>query len=57
MKKTYIAPTIKMVKVNTVNMMCTSGFNSALGTNEVEGSAALSRERGSRTTDDFDDLW
>ena len=58
MKKTYQAPCVEVTKIGATQMMCASPFINELGTNEKNGSAALGRERGSRTeSDDFDGLW
>ena len=60
MKKTYIAPSVEMVKIKSEVMLDSSpaGFSGALGTTNVAGSAALGKERGTRNdADDFDDLW
>lgn len=51
MKKTYNAPEMKVVKVQTAGMLAQSSFN--LNSSEtVSGSSALSRESGSSIWDD-----
>jgi len=60
MKKSYIIPSVEVttVKAESPLMSSPDGFSRSLGTNEVSGSAALGRERGSRTESaDFDELW
>lgn len=58
MKKTYMQPSIKVVKVKVEAMLVPASYNNTLGTQGVNGSAALGRERGTRNGgDDFDDLW
>ena len=54
MKKNYIKPTVLSVKVNTEQMICESltVFGETSSVDERAGKA-----RGSRTADDFDDLW
>ena len=57
MKKTYMQPSVEVVKVQTEEMIAAS-YNSALGTTGVDGSNALGKERGTRNeADDFGDLW
>ena len=55
MKKTYINPTLKVVKVKPAQILAGS-FKESLGTENVNGSAALGREsRFSRwEEDDFE---
>ena len=60
MKKTYMTPSVEVVRIKAQTMIAasTDGFKGALGTTEVGGDVALGRERGSRTeSDDFDGLW
>jgi len=60
MKKTYIAPRVRVNKIGATQMMCASpdGFNGVLNTEGVSGDAALGKIRGTRTfEDDDDDLW
>ncbi len=55
MKKIYIAPLMKVVKINAEQMICQSGFSKSLNATKVDaGTYALDKE------DDFDssdDLW
>ena len=46
MKKTYIAPEVETVKVNTVSMLATSGEQGSINTggNTGDASGALGRE-------------
>jgi len=46
MKKTYIAPEVETVKVNTVSMLATSGEQGSIetGGNTGDASGALGRE-------------
>ena len=53
MKKTYIAPEMKAVKVQTVGMIATSTME--LNSTQVSGSSALSRESGGVWDDDDDE--
>lgn len=53
MKKTYIAPGMVIVKVQTAGMLAQSSFN--LNSETVEGSSALSRESGGSFGDDDED--
>ena len=54
MKKTYIAPCMEIVKVQTAGMLAQSSFN--LNSSEtVSGSSALSRESGGSFGDDDED--
>ena len=50
MKKTYIAPEMEIVKVQTAGMLAQSSFD--LKSERVSGSSALSRESGSSSWDD-----
>ena len=50
MKKTYIAPCMEIVKVQTAGMLAQSSFN--LISTTVGGSAALSPEMGGISWDD-----
>ena len=52
MKKTYIAPEMNVVKIQTASMLAQS---MGLYGDRVEGSDALSRRRGSRCDYDDDD--
>ena len=52
MKKTYIAPGMVIVKVQTAGMLAQS-FN--LNSDTVSGNSALSRESGSSFWDDDDE--
>jgi len=54
MKKNYIKPTVLSVKVNTEQMICESltVFGETSSVDERAG-----KSRGSRTADDFDELW
>ena len=61
MKKTYQKPETMTVKVQPQALLSVSqpeaGFNlNDLGTTNAT-SGNLGKERGSRTADDFDDLW
>ena len=51
MKKTYIAPEMEIVKVQTVGMIATSS-TMELNSTTVSGSSALSRESGGVWDDD-----
>lgn len=54
MKKTYIVPGMKIVKVQTIDCMLeASVFN--LNSDTVSGSSALSRESGGSFWDDDED--
>ena len=54
MKKTYIAPSVKVQKIDATEIICisTRGFTDSTSGN-------LGKDRGSRQSDDddFDDLW
>ena len=50
MKKTYIAPEMKVVKVKTAGMLAASQFD--LNSEKVGGGDALSRESGGDFWDD-----
>lgn len=52
MKKTYIAPEMKVVEIQTAGMLAQS-FN--LNSSTVEGSSALSRESDGSFWDDDED--
>ena len=52
MKKTYIVPGMKIVKVQTAGMLAES-FD--LNSDTVSGSSALSRESGGSFWDDYED--
>ena len=53
MKKTYIAPEMKVVKVKTAaRMLAGSSFNLNSSSERVSGSSALSRESGGSFWDD-----
>ena len=54
MKKTYIAPEMKIVKVRTAADMLAGSFDLYKNTT-VSGSSALSRESGGSFWDDDDD--
>ena len=54
MKKTYIAPCMEIVKVQTAGMLAQSSFDLNSSTT-VEGSSALSRESGGSSWDDEED--
>jgi hypothetical protein len=47
MKKTYQIPATKIVNIQTVKMIATSGFDQALGGEGGSGSNALGRRGGS----------
>ena len=53
MKKTYNAPEMKVVKIQTAGMLAQSSFD--LKSTTVSGSSALSRESGSSIWDDDED--
>ena len=53
MRKTYNAPEMKVVKIQTAGMLAQSSFG--LNSETVGGSAALSRERGGNFWDDDED--
>ena len=53
MRKTYIAPEMKVVKVQTAGMLAQSSFD--LNSEKVSGSSALSRESGGGFWDDDED--
>ena len=56
MKKTYNAPEMKVVKIQTAGMLAQSSFDLDSDSNDkVSGSAALSRERGGNFWDDDED--
>ena len=56
MKKTYIAPGMVIVKVQTAGMLAQSSFSLNSSSSErVSGSSALSRESGSSIWDDDED--
>ena len=62
MKKVYIAPRVEVNEISAELMICESvdGFNSAMGTTGVSGSAGLSKDRGDYEPEDdasFGDLW
>ena len=50
MRKTYIAPEMKVVEIQTAASMLTGSFD--LKSERVKGNEALSRERGSSIWDD-----
>lgn len=55
MKKTYIAPCVKVQKIDATQMICESlGFGGS-----YSGGTVGTKDRGSRQSDDddFDDLW
>jgi len=52
MKKTYIAPCMVIVKVQTAASMLTGSFDLKSESERVQGNEALSRERGSSIWDD-----
>ena len=53
MKKTYIAPGMEIVKVQTAGMLAQSSFD--LNSDTVGGNSALSRESGDSFWDDEED--
>ena len=56
MKKTYIAPGMVIVKVQTAaGMLAQNSFNLNSSSERVSGSSALSRESGSSFWDDDED--
>ena len=56
MKKTYIAPSVELVRINAVQMICES--LDLKGVYNSETMDKLGRDRGSRAnSDDFDELW
>jgi len=56
MKKTYQKPTIAVEKIMTQAMIASSE-TLGIGGSYNGTDAIQSKERGSRTADDFDDLW
>ena len=55
MKKTYIKPSMMVVKTDIENMICESLGKAGTYSNDV---TLLGKERGTRNeADDFDDLW
>ena len=52
MKKTYIAPEMEIVKVQTAGMLAQSSFDLKSNSGIVSGSSALSRRRGGLWDDD-----
>ena len=52
MKKTYIAPEMKVVKVQTAGMLAQSSFDLKSSSEKVSGSSALSRRGGGGWDDD-----
>jgi len=58
MKKTYIRPNMEVVKAQTESILEVSATGTGVfGTSASSSNAVLTRERGTRTTDDFDELW
>ena len=55
MKKTYIAPCMEIVKVQTAGMLAQSSFSLNSNSETVSGSSALSRESGGSFWDDEED--
>lgn len=54
MKKTYLQPATTVVSVAPVLMTVTSGFNSSLNNDPVDGSDALGRRGGNYDWEDED---
>ena len=52
MKKTYMIPATFVMRVETVQMIATSGFESTLNTDGASGGAALGRRGGNVWDDD-----
>ena len=58
MKKTYQKPYMEVVRLNAQEIMNGSSPNLQLNMNGSVDAANLdARQRGTRTTDDFDELW
>jgi hypothetical protein len=63
MKKTYIKPSIELNSIALENMLQNSvngvtGLDGVtMGNSDFGGGAADGKIRGSRTSDDFDELW
>lgn len=53
MKKTYIAPAVEIVKIASTQIVC----DSPQAHNQVSSKPSYSKERGTASDDDFDDLW
>ena len=63
MKKTYIKPSVEVNRLALESMIANSvtgvsGINGlSMGEGDFAGGAADGKVRGSRSTNDFDDLW
>ena len=55
MKRTYIQPSVATVKVNLESMIAASETMTMGGS--YKGGEIQSKERGSRTAEDFDEIW
>ena len=55
MKKTYIAPGMEIVKIETVGMLAQSSFNLNSSSETVSGESALSSEFRVSLWDDYED--